>query len=187
MDKPARSFAILIVVALATYTPTNANAAPPDLCDDPVLTVDGDLYEDITGLTISRWCEPNTDPPVWDAPVCCLTEGEGRCVPLPTTGRCEIGTLFTCDYGEQIGDRVTCYQPGPSACDLGFCAEYDSSAPQVWASSTWACCLDIVSDIICTYAGESSNGEPPNSDCGGFMSVCNWGQSNLDGTITCFG
>ena len=187
MDNQTPCFATLIVVALAICSPIDANAAPPDLCDEPVLTVDGDVYEDVTGLTISRWCEPHTDPPEWGAPVCCTVKGDVECVPMPTTGRCKIGAPFTCDYGEQIGERVACYQPGPSACEIGLCAEYEWDFPQIWAATLWVCCTGIVSDLLCNFAGETNNGEPPDSDCGGYIAICNWGQSNLDGTVTCFG
>lgn len=187
MDNPASHFATLIVVALITCSPTNANAAPPDLCDEAVLNADGDLYEDITGFTISRWCEPHTDPPVWRADVCCSPKIDAECTPMPTTGRCHIGSAFSCDYGEQIGDRVTCYEPGPGACELGLCPEYDTNIPQLWTATIWVCCTGLVNDLLCTFAGESSNGEPPSSDCGGYIAICNWGQSNLDGTITCYG
>jgi hypothetical protein len=186
MYKQSRDFATLIVAALAAITPAFANAAPPDLCDDPVLTVDGDVYEDSTGKTISRWCEPHTDPPTWGGPACCTITDEAYCEPATLAGRCRTGMKFTCDYGEQIGDEIVCYQPGPGMCDLGFCGDYDSSQPD-FVVSIWGCCIEAVNDLICTFAGETNNGNPPDTDCGGFFAICNWGQTNLDGTIDCYG
>lgn len=187
MFKTPRDFAIVIVAALATLTPTLANATPPDLCDERVLTVDGDLYEDSTGLTISRWCAPHTDPPIWDGPACCSITDEARCEAPTGTGRCASGTRYHCDYGEQFGDEVVCYEPGPSACELGLCGEYDGGILSATVGTIWVCCIDIITDAICHYAGTTSNGDPPEVDCAGFMGICNWGQTNLDGTVTCHG
>lgn len=188
MDNPIRVVAKLIVTTLLVLIPAEGHAAPPDLCDEPVRTVDGGLYEDSTGLTISRWCEPHTDPPVWGRSVCCSITDEAYCEPATTAGRCMTGTTrFGCEFGEQIGEQVVCYQPGPGACEQGFCIDYERGGPEVFVATIWECCVPIVNDVVCHFAGSTNNGAPPDTDCGGFFSICQWGQSNLDGTTSCFG
>lgn len=187
MRKPTLNLANLIATVTILVS-TRAEAAPPDLCEEPVLTVDGSVYQDSTGLTLSRWCEPHTDPPLWDGKVCCsLTDGV-HCQAPTATGGCATGKAFHCEYGEAVGDDVVCYQPGPWACDLGLCGSYDSTNPEIFAATIWGCCVEKgINDLICTFAGVTNNGEPPASPCGGFLAICNWGQTNLDGSITCFG
>ena len=187
MDKPSRSFILLCVAAVAAFTPSSASAAPPDLCEDPVLTVDGGVYEDTAGVTISRWCEPHTVPPPWGGEVCCTITDEADCMPPSSAGRCATGMKFTCEYGEQIGDGVVCYQPGPSACDLGACTDvHNPNAPQL-ADTIWICCVGNAMDLSCTHAGMTEDDTPPDSDCGGFLAMCDWGATNLDGTVDCYG
>ena len=185
MDVRTRSLVLLAGAALLLSS-TPAEAAPPDLCDELVLNASGDVYRDVTGMGISRWCEPHTDPPAWDAPVCCVVTDEANCTPANSRGRCDAGMAFWCDYGEQVGDGVACYQPAPSACEAGFCPEIENpNGMTVFYESIWVCCQDTGWwDVECTPAGVGSD---PELGCGGYLTSCNWGATNADGTVDCYG
>ena len=178
---------ILIAAALA-LTPALTLASPPDLCAERVRAADGSTYHDVTGFEISRWCEPHTDPPVWAAPLCCVVTDEANCV-APTPGsRCHTGMMFWCEYGERVGDGVACYQPAPDACEMGFCSEVENpNGMTVFEDTVWLCCDNIADELECIFATTTGIGElPQNNSCGGFLAACEWGVSNLDGTVECF-
>ncbi len=181
-----RKISLLLGLALVAglFSSTSA-AAPPDLCADRVLGPTGDPYEDSVGRTISKWCEPHTSPPTWGADVCCVITDEANCVAPDEVGRCSIGMKFGCQYGEQIGDGVACYEPGPSACDMGFCSVQSPEPEAEWAAAIWLCCHEDGDWIECTFAGESDNYDIPEVSCSGYLAICNWGQTLLDGTVSC--
>jgi hypothetical protein len=186
----ARKVACLVVGAVLAWLPSSSQASPPDLCEDVVLGPTGEPYTDSQGVTISKWCEPHIDPPVWGGDVCCVVTDEANCIPPDPVGRCSIGMKFTCEYGEQVGEGVACYQPAPWVCELGFCSnEYNHEEP-TWSSTSWVCCH--TNDGIngyCEYAGETYGGDQPPAGvvCDGILGACNWGQTNEDGTVTCLG
>ena len=176
-----------LLVGALVVVPARATAAPPDLCDEVVLTADGSPYEDSTGQRVSRWCEPHVDPPVWNSSMCCAVGDEADCVPTNSRGSCSVGMKFWCDYGEQVGEGVACYQPAPSACDLGACLEVENpNGMSVFTDAIWLCCEDYGADVECVHAGMTDWGEYPDSDCGGFLAMCDWGVTNADGTVDCF-
>ena len=181
------SLSSLLTFAALVLLPVNADAAP-DLCDELALNTAGAPYTDTTGVGISRWCEPRTDPPAWAAPVCCAITDEANCTPATSRGECRTGMKFWCDYGEQIGDGVACYQPGPGACESGFCSEIENpNGMTVFHDHIWLCCYDLGNDVSCAHAGVTGNTGSPEGECGGFFVICNWGASNADGTVDCYG
>ena len=187
MDNSIRTFAILGVVALA-FTPTTSTASrlPPDLCEEPVLKVDGSPYQDSTGLELSRWCEPRVDPPAWDGSVCCVVTDEANCVPPTSRGTCAAGMQFRCEYGEVVGDGVACYQKGPDACELGACLDVENpNGMTVFEGNNFICCEELNDELDCSFAGSLEPDELPEFDCGGFLAICNHGMTNADGGITC--
>lgn len=186
MDNTINRLGLLSTAALLLLSPASAGAAPPDLCDELVVNAAGEVYRDSTGASISRWCEPRTDPPAWDAPVCCVVTDEANCVPTNSRGRCDVGMAFWCDYGERVDDGVACYQPGPSACDVGGCMDIENpNGMEVFHAAIWLCCTEhSADDIECSHAGM---GDSPNMSCGGFLAICNWGVTNQDGTVECYG
>lgn len=178
----------ILSILLTSLAPITAAAAPPDLCGERVSTVDGGLYEDANGRDISRWCTPHADPPRWDAPVCCVVGEEADCVPTTPRGACSLGMKFWCEYGEQLGEGVACYEPAPSVCAMGLCLELDDpDATVVFDGAIWLCCQDYGADAECVHAGMTEWGEYPESDCGGFLAMCDWGVTNQDGTVDCYG
>lgn len=172
MDNTVKRLGLLSAAALLLLSPAPADAAPPDLCDELILNATGEVYRDSTGAGISRWCEPRTDPPTWDAPVCCVVTDEANCVPTNSRGRCDAGMAFWCDYGERIGDGVACYQPLPSACDFGGCLEPPAGVPL--EQSTPLCCM-----AGGCWALDFEE------YCGGWFSFCEAPYTKEDGTVGC--
>ena len=172
MDKTINRFGLLSTAALLLLSPAPADAAPPDLCDELILNATGEVYRDSTGAGISRWCEPHTDPPAWDAPVCCVVTDEANCVPTNSRGRCDAGMAFWCDYGERIGDGVACYQPLPSACELIDCIAPPEPATQE------------LSTPLCCFAGGCYELDFEES-CDGLFMMCHTPVSNENGSTGC--
>ena len=185
----------MIITTAALLRPCIAHASPPsprlppDLCAEPVRLADGSVYTDTTGFWLSRWCEPHTDPPVWAADVCCVITDEVSCAPTTSRGTCASGMQFWCEYGEQIGEGVTCYQPGRDACASGFCGDIENpNGMTVFVGTIWVCCTELNDDITCVHHQYIEDyGYPDGSTCGGFLAACNWGATNLDGTVDCYG
>ena len=154
----------------------------PDLCEEPVLSVTGEVYSDQQGKTISRFCDPRVNPPVLDREVCCSIGTAASCKFPTSVGRCTSGMKFWCEYGEQIGSAAVCYQDGPNMCDLGLCStDYvDGSTP--FYETSWVCCDE---DGNCTYVGESGMTPPAGASCNGGFAMCSQGSTNEDGTVNC--
>jgi len=155
----------------------------PDLCEEPVLSVTGEVYSDQQGKTISRFCDPRVNPPVLDREVCCSIGIAASCKFPTSVGRCTSGMKFWCEYGEQIGSAVVCYQDGPDACDQGYCNGYDDGSPvYIFESTSWICCND---EGDCTYVGEGGMTPPAGASCAGSLTMCSQGSTNEDGTVNC--
>ena len=181
-----RKLSLVVVSALVGLLPSIGLAAPPDLCEEVVYNDLGQPYQDSIGQTISKWCDPHTNPPVWNGDVCCVVMDEANCVAPDENGRCSLGMKFSCQYGEQIGDGVACYQHAPSACAMGFCSDYTPGGSP-FEDTSWLCCYDKGDDVDCFYAGEGKDDTPPAVVCTGFLAGCNYGQSMADGTVDCLG
>lgn len=172
---------MVITTLLSTLLSTFATTVP-NLCDDVVRDASGDPVTDAVGQTLSRFCQwTGPDAPVWDAPVCCTFDGDtAACSKVGTRG-CPSGTkTMYCEHGkaDALGG-VTCYQPLPSMCDAGLCIQ----APEQLPLMDWpfvACCENggqchlIVSDAMIDA-------------CVGSYVACEWGMSNADGTVECYG
>jgi len=185
----ANSTRSLTLLALLTLTPTSSLASPPpDLCAEPVLKADGSPYQDSTGFELSRWCEPRIDPPVWDGPACCVVTDEANCVPPTSRGTCTVGMQFWCEHGELVGDGLACYQQGPDACALGACSDIENpNGTTMFEGNNWVCCEELNDALECVWATWTETGELPNADCGGWLAICDYGMTNIDGTVTCLG
>lgn len=168
----------ILVTLLSSYLSTFASG-PPSLCDTPRLGVDGSPISDSAGRVLARYCQwAGPDVPVWDADVCCELDDDGAtCVVPDAVGRCTTGESRHCEYGEAIAGGVVCYQPFPSACDMGLCVEAPDDLPPVGQAATLMCCgasggcqhVDFVSGLACE----------------GEILACNYGVSNEDGTVEC--
>ncbi|MFV8750104.1 hypothetical protein ACNOYE_06110 [Nannocystaceae bacterium ST9] len=159
---------------------------PPDLCEEPVHAVTGEVYTDLVGQTISRFCKPRIDPPVLDREVCCSIGASASCKFPTSVGRCTSGMKFWCEYGQQIGTSVICYQQSPDACAQGYCNGYDTGTPVfIFESTSWICCNDEGGG--CVYVGEGGMTPPAEASCGGWLTSCNTGSTNEDGTVSCHG
>jgi hypothetical protein len=154
----------------------------PDLCEEPVYSVTGEVYMDLLGQTISRFCKPRIDPPVFDHEVCCSIGTSASCKLPSSVGRCSTGMKFWCEYGEPIGTSVVCYQDGPNMCDLGLCGASYGGTP--WVDTSWVCCDE---EGECTYVGEGGMTPPAEASCAGSFTMCSDGSTNEDGTVNCEG
>ncbi len=157
-------------------------ATSPDLCAEVHLDAGGEPYTDALGQTFSRFCEwTGPDAPVWDAQVCCTFDGDGAaCVQPDSNDRCAQGERMYCKYGEAVAAGVLCYQPFPDACEFGYCEPAPSEPPTARMNHSIACCGEHacyeISDSQIFTCGEN----------GGKVLGCKAGQSNDDGTITCY-
>lgn len=158
-------------------------APSPDLCAEPYLDITGTPCTDSIGQTLSRYCEwSGPDVPVLDRDVCCSFAGDSAACWLPASGSgCASGSVARyCEYGDVLTEgAVVCYQPFPSACDLGHCVNAPAQPP------------DVQADLICCNAGGcrelAVNVQAWDcEDNGGIVSWCADGFSNVDGTVTCF-
>ena len=78
---------------------------------------------------------------------------------------------------------MACYQPGPSACDMGACDEiYNPNGTHVFVYNIWVCCMDTDDGLDCYHHAVTEGGAVPQSQCAGFLAICDWGATNLDGT-----
>jgi hypothetical protein len=175
--------ALVALFTLPAHAQDPTVPSAPDLCEEPVLNVAGGVYSDWYGQTISRFCKPRIDPPVLDRDVCCSIGTTVSCKFPTTVGRCTSGMKFWCEYGEQIGSAVVCYQDGPDACEQGFCGpDYDNGGTIPLESTSWICCDE---DGNCTYAGEGGMTPPAGASCAGSFAICSQGSTNEDGTVNC--
>jgi hypothetical protein len=172
-------FAQLLTLTLAILVPATAGAAPPDLCEDVFLDPAGNPITDVDGTMLARFCEwTDTSAPVWGQDMCCsISATAATCKPATATGRCLAGLKMWCEYGEQIGSFVHCYQPLPDACAEGLCIAPPPAAP-----------VGDVEVMCCTAPGVChavSTTPPPSTPCPGQYVLCHSPFTNTDGTVGC--
>ena len=174
---------MVITTLLTTLLSTFATSVP-DLCDAVILDASGAPVTDSVGRTLSRYCQwTGPDAPVWDADVCCsIDDGAAACSTIRADGSCPSGTQARyCKHGDvdALGG-VTCYQPFPSMCEAGFCIEAPEAPPIIEARPFVACCEPggschlILNDVMM-------------DSCVGSFVACEWGMSNPDGSVDCYG
>ncbi|EDM79614.1 hypothetical protein PPSIR1_21339 [Plesiocystis pacifica SIR-1] len=155
----------------------------PDLCGELHRDDDGEAYVDALGQVFPRYCQPSgPDAPILDAELCCEideTSDLAVCDFPDVYDRCTTGERYACEYGEATEAGVTCYQPFVDACDMGLCLEY-VGPPPVEATESLLCCTSqgcepLAADVAWTCM-----------EAGGYVTVCADGQTNEDGTVTCF-
>jgi len=133
---------LAFIVPASTDTASTAGSLP-DLCDDVYLDEDGVPIHDSTGMTLARHCEwTGPDAPWWGTSVCCSFDAAGAHCTAAGRDGCAAGTSeMWCDYGEQdsADESVTCYQPLPDACDLGYCDDAPAGTEQ--GDTIGVCCL----------------------------------------------
>ena len=113
-------------MGLSIILTTLLTTLAPDLCADVYTDASGVPYVDAAGQTFARFCEwTGPGAPVLDLEVCCSISGDSATCGLPdSNGRCSTGAKKYCEYGQATSTgAVVCYQPFPSICDFGFCAE----------------------------------------------------------------
>jgi hypothetical protein len=173
---------MVITTLLSTLLSTFATPVP-DLCADVVRDASGAPVTDAVGQTLSRFCQwTGPGAPVWDANVCCTFDADtAACSKVGTRG-CPSGTATRyCKHGkaDALGG-VTCYQPVPSMCDAGLCIDAPAALPTAQATDFVACCENggqchLIENDAMIQACE-----------GGFL-WCEYGMSNADGTVECYG
>lgn len=169
---------IVLTTAFATFA-----TGTPNLCDDVYLDPTGAPYVDSIGQMLSRFCEwTGPEAPIWDANVCCTFAGDvASCSVTDSVGRCASGKKKAyCEHGEVDGaGAVTCYQPFPDACELGFCVQVNELPPDT--QEDFACC---------TGGGVCQTATPEDHDhcdtIGGTWIYCHNGTNNPDGTLDCW-
>jgi hypothetical protein len=168
------SIIILTTTVLSTFATTST-----DLCADVYVDANGQPYTDSAGRTLPRYCKwTGPNPPKLAADVCCIIDEDGAACGLPdANGRCTWGVRRYCQYGEVgASGGVVCMQPFPDACALGYCVQAPELPPPT--EPLVACCL--ASCHLITNHEEIVG-------CTGSYVACGWGQSNEDGTVTCYG
>jgi hypothetical protein len=165
---------ILTTTILSTFATTSA-----DLCADVYGDAHGQPYADSAGRTLPRYCKwTGPNPPKLASDVCCIIDEDGAACSLPdANGRCSFGVRRYCQYGEVgASGGVVCMQPFPDACEEGYCVQTPELPPPgvlLIACCTDNGCREITDEEIGTCEGK-------------FLS-CDWGQTNLDGSMTCHG
>jgi hypothetical protein len=164
---------IILTTVLSTFT-TSA-----DLCADVYVDAQGQPIADSVGQTLSRYCKwTGPNPPKLASEVCCILDEDGAACSLPdANGRCTFGVRRYCQYGEAgASGGVICMQPFPDACALGHCVQAPELPPPT--EPLVACCTAGVCHLIHLTSEEIEG-------CMGSFVACDWGQTNLDGTVTC--
>lgn len=169
-------------IVLTTLFATFATGTP-DLCDDVYRDPTGAPYVDSIGQMLARFCEwTGPDAPIWDADVCCSFAGNSAsCSVTDSYGRCPSGKKKAyCEHGEaDSAGAVTCYQPFPDACELGFCLQAPELPPD--SQEGMACCVP---------GGVCQSASPDDLDhcigVGGIWIFCANGVENADGTLDCW-
>jgi hypothetical protein len=164
---------IILTTVLSTFSTTTS----ADLCADVYVDADGQPYTDSIGQTLSRYCKwTGPNPPKLASDVCCIIDEDGAACSLPdANGRCTWGVRRYCQYGEVgASGGVVCMQPFPDACALGHCVQAPELPPP--GEPIIACCTNVCFQVT-----------PGEQSCGGTIAACGWGQTNLDGTVTCYG
>lgn len=172
-------------IALAALTtmmfllaPAPAAGSLPDLCDDVYLDDVGAPATDSKGVALSRFCTwTGPDAPLWADHVCCAIDGASAdCTPTDANGRCTAGMKMWCDYGEDIGGKVTCYQPFPDACDEGFCDTLAVPPGTQAEEMVPLCCYADTDDCYQLAIG---------APCGGDFLYCDSPYTTEQGTVGC--
>lgn len=171
-------------LSVILITLLNTFATSPDLCGDVYLDSSGEPLTDALGQTLSRYCQwsgPNA--PVFNSDLCCSYDAVGAACWLPDReGDCSVGSKRYCEYATVTSTGgVVCYQPLPSACEFGHCEEPGLSVTPAPLANTMCCegggdCTEIeiaeqLDDCI---------------DNGGYLTWCEVGIQNADGTVDCF-
>ena len=165
--------------AIVLSTLANIFAISPDLCADVLLDPAGVPYQDAGGSTFSRYCEwTEPEPPVWGQDVCSTIDSSAHCIEPSVGGRCAVGFKMWCEYGELIGDAVTCYQPFPAVGEENPSGEVLPPDPPPQE------------DLVCYQDGVYTEiyDEQGAIDCvagNGYVWWCTYGYENTDGTIDC--
>jgi hypothetical protein len=168
---------------LSTLLSTFSTTTVPNLCDDVYLDANGDPITDSVGQTLARFCKwMGPDAPIWDANVCCTFDADGAaCTRTNSRGGCSTGNKYYCEHGEAVGRvGVVCHQPFPSMCDAGLCVDAPPILPEPQMSHYLACCAPGGSPCYLV--------EPDTVfDCVGSLVNCDFGVSNENGTVECWG
>ena len=169
---------IILTTILANF------ASNPDLCADVYLDETGEPLVDAIGQTFSRYCEwTGPDAPLLKSDACCTIDEDGAHCSVPdANGRCSVGMKMSCDYGEVVLGAVVCYQPFPSACEVGECSDEDPL--EVGAEpleSGPICCVGGICFPVNTAADADACVEND-----GYASWCDHGFQNADGTVDCY-
>ena len=161
-------------------------ATNPDLCADVYLDETGQPLTDALGQTFSRYCEwTGPDAPVLESDACCTIDHDGAHCSVPDErGRCSIGMKMSCEYGEVIGDAVTCYQPFPSTCDMGQCSDSGDVPLEIGAQPVEGAVLCCIGGVCFPVA----TAEDVDTCWGnnGYATWCKHGFQNADGTVDCY-
>jgi len=166
-----------ISIILTTLFSIFANSA--DLCADVHLDAAGQPVTDSLGQTLARFCKwTGPDAPTLDADVCCvIDDGSAGCWLPDANGRCTAGVKRYCKYGEvDSAGGVVCLQPLPDACKAGYCVDAPEVPPPTEALV--ACCMADGCHLITV--------DEEIFACTGSFVSCSWGQTNTDGTVTCY-
>jgi hypothetical protein len=182
-----RPLLLLPLVSMLWSPPSTAGS--PDLCAERHATASGQVVSDAQGTSMSIFCSPALAPTRIDAEVCCVIDDAATCTLPSAGGRCSKGMKFWCEYGEIVGNAVTCLQPGPDACALGACGPADLDAPNttIMEDTSWLCCNDAFDE--CVHVADGPGPFPPEEAEACFTGnivVCTWGATNMDGTVDCF-
>ena len=167
-----------IAIVLSTLLSIFATTVP-NLCDDVFVDALGQPLTDDVGQTLSRYCAwTGPDAPVWDADVCCNIDDDDAACSVPLAVGCPTGTTrMYCEHGkaDALGG-VTCYQPFPSACELGMCVEAPDQPPPVAAF------------LLCCGPGGACQYLPTDQvfDCPGELAWCDYGSMDDNGVVDCW-
>jgi len=160
----------ITLFALLTLSALPANASSPDRC----ATLGSDGYPAL--------CEPIAEDLAWywDGEVCCDAAG----CELLTTRACATGTqTYSCEYATvDVFGNATCQFVVPRYCELNQDCRSTAELPETLPPQyTWG---PFESAICCFNTGDCY--PPEGGPCGGFLTWCDNGVSNSDGTVTCF-
>ncbi|PRP93141.1 hypothetical protein ENSA5_44800 [Enhygromyxa salina] len=147
----------LLLSFITTITPLRTDTSA-DLCD---------IVDTATGVPLR--CEPRSDgAPVYDGDVCC---DESSCVAASSSCR---GDSYYCYLGEARADgAVSCYFEVPDYCEMFSCPLSFESLP--------------LEEPMCCYEGVCWPHVLGSNDCElDDIYWCWSGQSNPDGTVSCF-
>ena len=171
------TLSIILTTVLTTF------ATSPDLCADVYLDSASEPLTDAIGQTFARFCQwagPNA--PLFNSDVCCIYDAAGAACWLPDReGQCSAGSKHYCEHATVTSTGgVVCYQSFPSACEFGHCQEPELSITP-----------GPLADTICCENGDCTEIEIASElwDCfdgNGYVTWCEHGIQNVDGSVDCF-